>query len=635
MSASSEIRPVTRRDENGIAVVTIDSPPVNVLSAQVRHGLIEAFASISADPAVEAVVLICGGRTFIAGFDITEFQTGLKEPPLAQVLELVENVGKPTIAAIHGTALGGGLEIAFLCSHRIAVPSAKVGLPEVHLGLLPGAGGTQRLPRIVGPEIALELLTSGRHVSAPEALELGIIDALAAEGSLEQEAFAFARRILAEKRPVPRVRDRQDLIEPYRGKSELFSEFRGRNASAFRGFKAPEAIIRAVEAAVERPFDEGIQREQELIYELLKTPESAAQRYVFFAERQTAKIPDVPAGAETYPIRNVGVIGVGAMGGAIAMNFLDAGIPVILVELDQASLDSRISAIRRDYEDGPTRRLTGEMVEQRMALIETSTDLVSLADVDLVIEAVSDEMGVATDVFAKLDKIARAGSILASSASLLDIDEIAAATSRPEWVIGLHFSSKGARLLEVVRGATTAQAVIATAMGLARTIDKAPVLSRASHGFMANRIMRACRAEAEALVREGGSPHDIDKAMFDYGFPMGHFGMTNLVGLDVVARETGEQSAQEIVARLLYPAVNEAAKVLEEGVAIRASDIDVAAILGYDWPVYTGGPMFWADTVGLPKILAWLKAAEAEHGERFKPAKLLETLAGQGKRFTG
>ena len=676
--------------EDGVGILTIDSPPVNALGVNVRRGLDEGFRKFSADDSVKAIVLICGGRTFFAGADITEFGKAPQGPGLHDVFNIIENGKKPVIAAIHGTALGGGYELALICHYRIAVPSAKVGLPEVNLGLLPGAGGTQRLPRLVGPEVALDLITSGRPVAAKQAFATGMIDALAEEGKLREDAIAFARKLLAEGRPLQRVRDRQDKVEPYRGKPEIFADFRKKNARSFRGFKAPENIIKCIEAAVALDFDAGMKREAELFQELVTSTESAAQRYVFFGERETAKVPDVPSDTPTLPIKTVGVIGAGTMGGGITMNFLNVGIPVTLVEMNQEALDRGVGVIRKNYEVTASRgKLTQEQVEQRMALITPALGLEALADVDLVIEAVYESMDVKKDVFGKLDKIARQGAILASNTSFLDVNEIASATSRPGSVIGLHFFSPAnvMRLLEVVRGEKTEKSVIATAMKLSKTIGKIPVLARVCPGFIANRLMSLRGRQAEALVLEGPSPYDIDRVVYDYGFAVGPFQMNDIVGLDVIGRgatertlrgdfvaadrlgqkknggfynydenrkaspspealaliadfakhkgiaNKGAQSDEEILARLLYPVVNEGAKILEEGIAIRAVDIDIAAIMGYNWPVYRGGPMFWANTVGLPKIVEGLRKLEAEHGEAFKPAALLVRLAEEGKGF--
>ncbi len=672
-------------EDGGIAVIAIDSPPVNALGIRVRRALDDAIRRTSTDDQIKAVVLMCGGRTFFAGADISEFGKPPQEPMLGEVFDRIENGSRPVVAAIHGTALGGGYELALVCHYRIAVPSARVGLPEVALGLLPGAGGTQRLPRIVGVPAALEIITGGKPVPARKALELGMIDALAEEGRLREDAVAFARKLLAEGRPLQRVRDRNDRIEAARGKPEIYDEFLKKNARAFRGFKAPLNIVKAIEAAAEMPFDEGMKRERALFLELQKSTESAAQRYYFFAEREAAKIPDVPADTPTIPVQTVGLIGAGTMGGGIAMNFLNAGLPVTLVESNQEALDRGLRNIRRTYEGSVAKgRMTAAQVEERMALVTPALSLDALATADLVIEAVFEQMAIKKQVFGALDRIAKQGAILATNTSYLDVDEIASATSRPDWVVGMHFFSPAnvMRLLEVVRGARTSRPVIATAMKLAKAIGKVPVLSRVGHGFIANRVMTTRGQQANRLVLEGPTPQEIDKALTDYGFAMGPFQMADLVGLDVIGRDNPERTLSgdlvklgrlgqksgggfydydekrsatpspvaaqviadladargvrpkgpltpfEIVARLLYPVVNEGARVLAEGIALRASDIDVACILGYNWPVYTGGPLFWADTVGLQRIVDGLQAMGIE------PAPLLIEKAAAGQTFT-
>ncbi|GGZ17321.1 3-hydroxyacyl-CoA dehydrogenase NAD-binding domain-containing protein [Novosphingobium colocasiae] len=669
--------------ESGIGVLTIDNPPVNALGFKTRKAIFDGFKTLEADDRVQAIVLICGGRTFFAGADISEFGMPFQQPDLRVVLAALERSSKPLIAAIHGTALGGGYETALVCHYRIAVPSAKVGLPEVHLGLLPGAGGTQRLPRVVGVEAALDIMTTGRPVPAKKAKELGMIDALAEEGKLREDAIAFARQILESAAPLVRVRDREDKIAPARGTPEIYAAFLEKNKRAFRGFKAPANIVAAVQAAAETAdFDAGLVREVELFDELMASSESAAQRYYFFAERETTKIPTVPSATPKVDIIQVGVIGAGTMGGGIAMNFLNIGMPVTLVETSQAALDRGISVIRRNYEITAQKgRMTQGQVEQRMALITPALGLEALAEVDLVIEAVFEEMDVKKDVFGKLDKICKQGALLASNTSFLDVDEIASVTSRPQNVLGLHFFSPAnvMRLLEVVRGEKTSKEAIATAMALGKRLGKVPVLSGVCFGFIANRIMTPYTAGAMNVLLEGGTPEDVDAALVSYGFAMGPLAMLDLVGLDVIGRESSERtipselvklgrlgqkqnggfydydekrcatpspvaakivadlsrdlgvenkgtrSAEQIVAQLLYPVVNEGAKVLEEGIALRASDIDVAAILGYNWPIYTGGPMFWADTVGLSKIVEGLRAAGIE------PAALLVRKAEAGE----
>ena len=677
--------------DDGIGVLQIDSPPVNALSVRVQNAIAEGLTELGRDEAVKAIVLICGGRTFFAGADISEFGTDVEESNLTQVLEETERGSKPVVAAIHGTALGGGYELALYCHYRIATPSAKVGLPEVKLGLLPGGGGTQRLPRIVGAAAALEIIVGGDPIPAPRALELGMIDALAGEATLMEDAIAFTRRLLAANQPLQSVRDRQDRIAADKGDAALFEEFRRKNARALRGFKAPEHIIRAIEAAVELPFDQGMKREDELFQELKASPESAAQRYFFFAERQTSKVSDVPLSRDPLALGSVGVIGAGTMGGGITMSFLDSGVPVTLVETEPDALDRGLALIRKNYERSvKSGRLKPEDVELRLARITPALDLAALSQADLVIEAVYEDMAVKKEIFGKLDRIAKPGAILASNTSYLDIDEIASATGRPESVIGLHFFSPAnvMRLLEVVRGARTSTEVIATGLKLAKMLRKVPVLSRVCHGFIANRIMAPRNQQAENLILEGVSPETVDKALYDYGFAMGPFQMRDLAGLDVtkpdpsrrtvrgelvklgrlgqkrgagfydydeqrrpspspvvadiiadVAKSAGVQNKgpltdEEIVARLLYPVVNEGARILDEGIALRASDIDVACILGYNWPVFTGGPMFWADSIGLPKIVAKLSELEVAYGEAFRASRLLKEKAATGGSFT-
>ncbi|MDP3675301.1 MAG: 3-hydroxyacyl-CoA dehydrogenase NAD-binding domain-containing protein [Novosphingobium sp.] len=678
-----------RRGEMGI--VTIDSPPVNALGIGVRRALDTSIRQFKDDAAVKAIIVICGGRTFFAGADISEFGKEPESPLLSDVFNLIENAGKPVVAAVHGSALGGGMELALVCNYRVAVPSAKLGLPEVKLGLLPGAGGTQRLPRLVGPELALDLILSGRSIGANEALGLGIVDRIAREEALLDDAIDFVRSVLREDKPLARVRDRGDRTEPYKDRPEIFAAARAKAGKTARGFLAPENIIKAVEAAVTLPFDEGMTRERELFVELRESTQSAAQRYYFFAERQASKIPGLSADTPKLPIKRVGVIGAGTMGGGIAMNFLSAGIPVTLVEMTKEALDRGIGIIRSNYENSAKRgRLTTEQVNRYMALLTPSLDTDSLGDVDLVIEAVFERMDVKKSIFEKIDAVTKPGAVLATNTSFLDVNEIAAATRRPEFVVGLHFFSPAnvMRLLEIVRGAKTSEQVMATVLGLSSTIKKVPVVSGVCYGFIANRIMNPRREQAEAVILEGTSPQDVDKALYDFGFPMGPFALMDLVGLDVVKRDEpyrtvkqdllnagrrGQKTKagyydyddnrrasssavvakiiadvaaergiaqhapltqEELIGRLLYPVVNEGARILEEGIALRASDIDVACILGYAWPVFTGGPMFWADTVGLPTIVAELRKMAEQHGPGFEPANLLVQKAESGGRLT-
>lgn len=689
----TKINDVATLEKDGeVAVLTLNSPPVNALSAPVREGITNGIKQAIDDADVKAIVLICDGRTFIAGADITEFGKAPKGPSLFDAQAMIENAPKPVIAAIHGTALGGGLEVALTCHYRVAVPSAKCGLPEVNLGLLPGAGGTQRLPRIVGAEKALEMVTSGQHVGARKCLEMGLVDELAAEGKLREGAVAFANKIVAEKRPLKKVRDLNDKVEAARGKPEIFADFRKANARKFRGFLAPEYNIQCIEAAVNLPFDEGIKVEQKLFRELVTGTQSAAQRHVFFAERQVWKLPDVPADTPTIPVEKVGIIGAGTMGGGIAMNFLNVGIPVTIVETKQEALDRGIATIRKNYENSAKKgRFPMEEVEKRMGLLKGSLDMKDLADSDLVIEAVFENMDIKKQVFGKLDEIVKPGAILATNTSALNIDEIATAVKRPEAVIGLHFFSPAnvMRLLEVVRADKTSKPVIATSMQIAKKIGKIAALVGVCPGFVGNRILAQRQREAQKLILEGAMPWDVDRVLYDFGLPMGPFAMSDLAGLDIgwsKEKSKGETirdvlcemdrrgqktgagfydydenrnakpspvvekiildfaqkkginrrkiSDEEILERCIYPMINEGAKILEEGKAIRSSDIDIVWINGYGFPVYRGGPMFYGDTVGADKVLAKMKEFQAQMGDDFKPAALLERIVAEGKKFS-
>ncbi|UHC18306.1 3-hydroxyacyl-CoA dehydrogenase NAD-binding domain-containing protein [Methylobacterium currus] len=682
---------VSTAREGAVAVLTLQSGPVNALGTALRQGILAGVEAAEADPAVKAIVLIGGGRMFSAGADITEFgkpQSGISLPDL---LNRIEASSKPVVAAIHGNALGGGLETALACHYRVAVPSAKVGLPEVKLGILPGAGGTQRLPRVVGPRKALEVIVGGSPIGAKAAAGMGLIDELAPEDGLRAQAVAFAERVVAEGRPLTKIRDRDDKIAEGRDDPGLFAAFREENARKTRGFEAPEACIACVEAACRLPFDEGLAFERAQFQKLVSGTQSAAQRYVFFAERQAAKIPDVPDDTPARPVARVGVIGAGTMGGGISMNFLNAGIPVTIVEMKREALDRGLKTIRTNYENTAKKgRLKPEDVETRMGLLSDTLDLEKLAECDLIIEAVYEDMGIKKEIFSKLDKIAKPGAILASNTSYLDIDAIAAMTNRPADVIGMHFFSPAnvMRLLEVVRGERTAKDVIATAMQIGRKVGKIPVLVGVCHGFVGNRMLAQRQREANRLILEGVTPWDVDRVVYEFGLPMGPFTMSDLAGLDIgwsretnksesvrdllceqdrrgqktgagfydydakrkatpsavteeiIATVAGRQGVkrrdatdQEILERTLYPMVNEGAKILEEGKAIRASDIDIVWINGYGWPVYRGGPMFWADTIGLPKVLERLRVYQAEYGDAFKPSALLERLAAEGKGF--
>ena len=613
------------------------------------------------------------------------------------MLDLIENCPKPVVAAIHGTALGGGLEVTLACHYRVGVKGARFGLPEVKLGLLPGAGGTQRLPRVVGAQKALQMIVSGDPIGADEALEGRPHRRDRRRGPDGGGRRLRARRSLAEKRPLKKIRDLTDKIAPAKGKPEIFAEFRKSVARQTRGFRAPENCIKAVEAAVELPFDQGIKRERELFTELMNSPESKAQRYFFFAEREAAKIPDVPGDTPAKDIKKAAVIGAGTMGGGIAMNFANAGIPVTVVEMAQEALDRGLGLVRKNYEATAARgRLTPADVEKRMGLIQGTTDWKAIADADIVIEAVFEEMPIKKEVFAKLDALAKPDAVLATNTSTLDVDEIASATKRPESVIGTHFFSPAnvMRLLENVRGAKSSKSTVATAMAVGRRIGKVPVLVGVCYGFVGNRMLHQRGLQAEKLILEGAPPHQVDKVLTDFGFPMGPFAMSDLAGLDVgwrirkgrgatspvadricelgrfgqktgagyfrydkgertpipdpvveqiiadVAKEQGiarrQIGVEEIQQRLLYPMVNEGAKILEEKIAIRASDIDVIWVYGYGWPIYRGGPMFWADSIGLKAVRDRMLAYKKQSGDEFwTPAPLLDRLAEAGKGFLG
>ncbi len=678
--------------EDGIAVLSLNHPPVNALSQVVRQGLLDGVRHAAGLPEVNAMVLVCEGRTFLAGADITEFGKPPQPPSLREVQDAIESAPWPVVAAIHGTALGGGLEVALCCHYRVAVPSAKCGLPEVHLGLLPGAGGTQRLPRIVGVAKALEMVVNGNHVPAPECLAIGLVDALADEGKLRDGALAFARKVLAEGRPLRKVRDSDEKLLAARGKPEIFANFRKANAKRLRGFLAPEYNIRCIEAAVAGSFDEGLAAERALFLKLVSGEQSVAQRYVFFAERLAQKIPDVPADTPLVPVARVGIIGAGTMGGGIAMNFANAGLAVTLVETTQAALDKGLAVVRRNYENSAKRgKLTSAEVEQRMTLLSGSLGLESLADCDLVIEAVFENMAIKKEIFAKLDKIVKAGAVLATNTSALNVNEIASATSRPEAVVGMHFFSPAnvMRLLEVVRGDKTSKPVIATAMQIGKKIGKVAALSGVCPGFIGNRILAARGAQSQAMLLEGAMPWEIDQVLYDFGMPMGPFAMSDLAGLDIGwARETSKSEtirellceadrrgqktgagyydydearnaqpsevtrrivnefvarqgrparaidATEILERCTYAMINEAAKILDEGIAIRASDIDTVWINGYGWPAYRGGPMFYADSVGLAQVVARLQAYGDRMGPGFTLSPLLLRKAEAGESFT-
>ena len=676
--------------DDDVALIRIDNPPVNALSHHVRQGLLDGMTQAE-ESAATSIVVICDGRTFIAGADITEFSGPPQPPSLQSAQDAMENCSKPVVAAVHGTALGGGLEVALCAHYRVGISSSQYGLPEVKLGLLPGAGGTQRLPRITGASRALEMMTSGDPISADEALACGLIDEIVDD--LESGAIAFARRAVLDDLPLLRIRDRSDKLEDT--PESLFSDFRTSIAKRTRGFLAPEYNIRCVEAAVELDFDAGLEREQELFRDLMKGTQSKAQQYYFFAERAALKIPGLAKDTPTVDVTHCGVLGAGTMGGGIAMNFANTGIAVTIIEKDEEALERGLAVVRSNYERTAARGgITSDDVETRMGLISGSTDLGDFANCDLVIEAVFEDMSLKKTVFEQLDGICKPGAVLASNTSALDVNEIAAATGRPESVIGMHFFSPAnvMKMLEVVRGDATSDTAIATAMGIGRSIGKTPVLCGVCHGFVGNRMLFMRGIEAEKMILEGAAPAQVDQVLFDFGFPMGPFAMSDLAGLDIgwneatssgstvreLLCESGrrgqkngrgyytydpntraatpdpeveemilafgerqgiarrEVSDQEILERCLYPMVNEGAKILAEGIAIRGSDVDVVWINGYGWPMYTGGPMFWADNIGLPEVSERIRHySSTVGGDHWEISPLIETLASDGGTLSG
>ena len=687
--------------ENDIAVITINNPPVNALSPGVPEGISEALDRIAQDDTIKAAVLIGGGRTFIAGADIKEFgkMTSGKSrgAGLLPFLLKIEDGRKPVIVAIHGTAFGGGLEVAMACHHRVAVSSAQVGQPEVKLGIIPGAAGTQRLPRLAGVAKAVEMCTTGNPVKAAEALQFGIVDRII-EGDLLAGAIAFAREVAGN--PAPKTRERNEKLGTAAGNAPIFSAARETVAKKQRGLLAPVAAMTAIEAATTLPFAEGCQVEQKLFVECLFSDQSKALIHVFFSEREVSKIPDIPKETPLIPIKSAAVVGAGTMGGGIAMVLANAGIPVLLKDADQAALDRGLATIQSNYANSVKRgRFTPQDAEERFKRITPTLSYDDFAKADLVIEAVFEGMALKKEVFKELDRVCKPGAILASNTSTLNIDEIASATSRPASVIGTHFFSPAnvMRLLEIVRGKATSKEVIATCMQLSKALGKIGVLVGNCRGFVGNRMFGPYRREAHFLVEEGASVAAVDKALADFGMAMGPLATGDLAGLDVgwrirkeyrhlekpgtrqplvednlcelgrFGQKTGagwykydEQrrampdpkvdelirkwvteakipqrdiSAAEIVDRCVYALVNEGARILEEGYALRASDIDIIYLNGYGFPAYRGGPMWYADTVGLKQVLARISEFHRQHGEIWQPAPLLVRLAEQGKTF--
>ncbi|HEY4948716.1 MAG TPA: 3-hydroxyacyl-CoA dehydrogenase NAD-binding domain-containing protein [Candidatus Acidoferrales bacterium] len=687
--------------ENGIAVITINNPPVNALSPGVPEGIAEALDQIAQDANIKAVVLIGGGRTFIAGADIKEFGKMTSGKPrgagLLPFLLKLEDNSKPVIVAIHGTAFGGGLEVAMACHYRVAVSSAQVGQPEVKLGIIPGAAGTQRLPRLAGVAKAVEMCTTGNPIKAAEALQFGIVDRII-EGDLLPGAIAFAREVAA--KPIPKTRERNEKLGTVADNAPIFAAARDTVAKKQRGLLAPVAAIAAIEAATRLPFAEGCQLEQKLFIECLFSEQSKALIHVFFSEREVGKIPDVPKETPLLPIKSAAVVGAGTMGGGIAMVLANAGIPVLLKDADQPALDRGLATIQSNYANSVKRgRFSQQDAEERFKRITPTLSYDDFAKVDLVIEAVFEGMALKKEVFKELDRVCKPGAILASNTSTLNIDEIASATSRPTYVIGTHFFSPAnvMRLLEIVRGKATSREVVATSMQLSKSLGKIGVLVGNCRGFVGNRMFGPYRREAQFLVEEGAGVAAVDKALADFGMAMGPLATGDLAGLDVgwrirkeyrhlekpgirqpfvednlceqgrFGQKTGagwykydeqrraipdpvvdelihkwvteagipqrEISAAEIVDRCLYALINEGARILEEGFALRASDIDIIYLNGYGFPAFRGGPMWYADTVGLKQVYARISEFHRQHGEIWQPAPLLARLAEQGKTF--
>ena len=682
-----------------VGIIWINNPPVNAISVGVRAAIIDGVAKLAQDPEIEVGVLACEGRTFMAGADITEFGKPPLSPGLHDAINAVESSAKPIVAAIHGTAFGGGLEVALGCQYRVAIAGAKVGLPEVKLGLLPGAGGTQRLPRLIGIEAALGIIVSGDPVPATLAAKTGVIDKII-EGDLLEGALDYARGLAARKAPLRKVRDLK--VDTGNILSGFFDEARKRVAKEKKNLFAPQRIVDALEAAATLPFDKGMARERELFLQCAQNSQSKALQHVFFAERKAANVPNLDKNVAKRDIKSVAIIGAGTMGGGIAMNFLNVGIPVTLLEMQQDALDRGVGVIRKNYENTASKgKLTLEQVEQRMGLLKPTLSYDDLRDADLVIEAVFETMAIKKDVFAKLDKAVKKGAILASNTSYLSIDEIAASTSRPSDVVGMHFFSPAnvMRLLEIVRGAKTAQDVLVTVVDIAKRINKVGVVCGNRDGFIGNRMLGGYAYQASLMVLEGAMPEQVDAALRNFGMPMGVLQMSDLAGLDVgyksrkdrdpasfdgrvtrsadllvemgrkgqktqagyydyapgdrtprpspvvaeiiekVSKEYGitrrKFTDEEIVERCFLALLNVGCDVLSEGVAYRASDIDIVYLYGYGFPAYRGGPMFWAENeVGLKTALEKLqKYSAATGGKWLKVSPLLEKLVAEGKGF--
>jgi 3-hydroxyacyl-CoA dehydrogenase len=676
-----------------VAIVTVNSPPVNALSAAVRRGIFDSIKAAAADPEVQAIVLTCAGRTFIAGADITEFGKPPQPPLLNEVIAEIESCGKPVIAAIHGTALGGGLEITLGCHFRVATKDAKLGLPEVKLGLLPGAGGTQRLPRAVGPELGVKMIVTGDPIGAAEALKNGLIEEIVDEPAAGGEAFA--RKVIAEKRPLRLLRNDDSKLAAAKADRSIFTTAAAAANKKNRGLDAPLAAAEAVSWTLDLPFDEALTKERESFMRLVAGDQSKAQRYAFFSEREAAKVQNVPEGTKPRPIERVAVIGAGTMGGGIAMSFLNAGIPVTLIETSEEQLKRGMGIMQKNYEATAARGgIPADAPAKRMGLVTGVVGLENVKDADLIIEAVFETMAIKKEVFTAIDAYAKPGAVLASNTSYLNIDEIATVTKRPQDVLGMHFFSPAnvMKLCEIVRADKTAPDALMTAVAVARKIAKVPAVVGVSDGFVGNRMLAARSKQSEKLLFEGALPQQVDAVVTKFGMPMGPFAMGDLAGLDIGWRsrqdrgikspiadglyeagrhgqktgkgyykyEAGSRapipdpevekliddtckslgltrrivSDEEILERMMYPMITEGARILEEKVASRPSDIDVIWLYGYGWPIYRGGPMFYADSVGLKHIAERLSFyAKQTSDPSLEPAALLKRLADEGKTF--
>ncbi len=691
-------------NNEGVAVITIDNPPVNALGPGVPEGISAALDRAEQEPSVSAIVIIGAGRTFVAGADIKQLEDqahgrGPGAPNLHALLKKIEDCGKPVVMAIHGTALGGGLELAMAGHYRVARPDAQAGQPEVNLGIIPGAEGSQRLPRMVGVAAAVDMCVSGKPIKAAEALQLGLFDKLV-EGDLLAGAVAFAREIAAKGSPHPKTRERNQKLGTLESNASVLAAGREQARKTRRNMTAPLAVIDAIEVAVTMPFDEGCKREREIIQQCLASDQSRALIHAFFAERAAARIPGISKDTRTYKIRKAAVIGAGTMGGGIAMACANAGIPVLIMDTEQAALDRGLATVGKNYESSVKKgRFSQETMEQRLGLIEPRLAYDGFEEVDLIIEAVFENMALKKQVFAGIDKIAMADCILATNTSTLDIDEIAAATSRPHMVIGTHFFSPAhvMRLLEIVRGTATSKQVIATTLALAKQLRKVGVVVGNCRGFVGNRMMLPYMREAQFLVEEGATPAQVDRALYGFGMAMGIFAVDDMGGLDLAWRvrqeykhlekpgvrvplvlerlfhmgrlgqktgagwyrydesrkaisdpvveslieTTAKQAAiprrtirdEEIIERCMYVMINEGARILDEGHAQRAGDIDTIYLTGYGFPAYRGGPMWYADTVGLKKIYDRILEFQRQHGEWWEPAPLLKRLAEEGGTF--